>query len=62
MSGIQATLEYVTRRLTLLWQKKLTDKIARSYFSSLTYYRMAFVDKRIPDPEQACLSCQAEYP
>ena len=51
-SGLQATLTYITRRLALLWQKKLTDKIARSYFSSLTYYRLAFVDKRVSDPEQ----------
>jgi ABC-type uncharacterized transport system fused permease/ATPase subunit len=51
-SSIQGTLDYLTRKLTLLWEKKLTDKIARSYFSSLTYYRLAFVDKRIPDPEQ----------
>jgi hypothetical protein len=35
-----------------MWQRKLTDKIARSYFSSMTYYRLAFVDKRVPDPEQ----------
>ena len=51
-STLQATLSYLTRRLSLVWQRRLTDKIARSYFSSLTYYRLAFVDKRISDPEQ----------
>ena len=51
-SGLTSTATYLTRKLSLLWQKKLTDKIARSYFSSMTYYRLAFVDKRIADPEQ----------
>jgi ABC-type uncharacterized transport system fused permease/ATPase subunit len=55
-SALQSTLTYITKRLGLQWQRKLTDKIARSYFSSLTYYRLAFVDKRIADPEQVLYS------
>jgi ABC-type uncharacterized transport system fused permease/ATPase subunit len=54
-SVLQSTLGYMTRGLTLSWQRKLTDYISRHYFSSMTYYRLAFVDKRVADPEQVPL-------
>lgn len=55
-SGVQSSLQYLMTRLSHVWRTRLNRAIATNYFSHMAYYKLAFVDKRVENPEQVIVN------
>jgi ABC-type uncharacterized transport system fused permease/ATPase subunit len=55
-SALQSTMQFCVARLGHSWRNTLNGAIAKDYFQHMAYYRLAFVDKRVENPEQVCSS------
>ncbi|KAK9846568.1 hypothetical protein WJX81_006713 [Elliptochloris bilobata] len=51
-AGVESTSRRFLERLKLFWRARLTERIHRQYFSSMTYYKLSYVDRRIDGVEQ----------
>lgn len=51
-STLKSTIDYHVSRISWTWRRLLNRRIEQDYFSDMTYYKVAFVDKRIQSPEQ----------
>eukprot|EP00041_Stephanoeca_diplocostata_P038068 m.1473233 g.1473233 ORF g.1473233 m.1473233 type:complete len:1281 (-) comp25152_c1_seq8:3346-7188(-) len=55
-STLKSTIDYHVSRISWTWRRLLNRKIEQDYFSDMTYYKVAFVDKRIQSPEQVIVN------
>jgi ATP-binding cassette subfamily D (ALD) protein 3 len=45
-------LDYLQRKLAIMYRERLTYYFNRKYLSGLTYYHVVSLDERVPNPDQ----------
>ena len=58
-SILNPTLQYFQDSLVLNWRNRITKKIHKEYYDEMTYYKVAFLDHRIKNPDQ-CITEDVE--
>ena len=51
-AGLESTFKSWVSRMELQWRRHLTDRIHKRYFDNMVFYKLSYVDRRIPSAEQ----------
>ncbi|RMZ56621.1 hypothetical protein APUTEX25_002710 [Auxenochlorella protothecoides] len=51
-AGLESTSRSWVSRLELQWRRLLTQRVHAAYFDDMVYYKLSYVDRRIPSAEQ----------